>query len=223
MRTTVAAENLYAMLDGAGLFDRASMHLLLVKDGHQAISVCRGRSVDLAILQQTMGGVSGISVCRALKQAPSTPRIIVVLDDQDAPLRRNAEAAGADGILVRPLEPLALVNLAAQVLGVAAREDVRVLTRLRCETSIAGRDMIIATAIDISSSGLRVETDSPLRQGERVTAEFFLPAGACVVKCEVMRVERGPTANEYGLRFIALSPELTQRLRDFINTRQRKP
>ena len=213
------------MLDGSGLFDRASMHLLLVKDGHEAMSLCRARPVDLAILQQTMGGVSGISVCRALKQSASAPGIILVLDDNDAPLRRTVEAAGADGILVRPLEPEALVNLAAEVLGVAAREDVRVLTRLRCETTLPGRDMIIATAIDISSSGLRVESDATLRQGEKVSAEFFLPGSSspCVARCEVMRGERGEITNTYGLRFVEPGSEVSRRVSEFVSTRHRKP
>lgn len=211
------------MLDGAGLFDRASMHLLLVKDGHQAMSLCRNRTVDLAILQQTMGGVSGVSVCRALKQGPAAPRIILVLDDRDAPQRRTAAAAGADGVLVRPLEAHALVTLAAQVLGVATREDVRVLTRLRCGAAQSGRQMIIGTAIDISSSGLRVEADTVLRESENVIAEFFLPGSSdpCVVDCQVMRVERGEVMYTYGLRFLSPGADLIQRVRDFVTTRQR--
>lgn len=223
MRTTVAAENLYAMLDGSGLFDRSSMHLLLVKDGHEALSLCRSRAVDLAIFQQTMGGVSGVSVCRALKKIPASPRIILVLDNTDAPLRRSAEAAGADGVLVRPLEPRALVTLAAHVLGIAAREEVRVLTRLRCAATLPGREMVIGTAVDISSSGLRVEADTALKQDETVTAEFFLPGSSapCVVTCQVMRVDRSETTYVYGLRFLNSNADLTQRVREFVSTRQR--
>ena len=105
VRTTVAAEGLYAMLDGAGLFDRASMHLLLAKDGYEAMSLCRTREVDLVILQQTMGGVSGISVCRALKQVERAHRASsMVLDQGERPATgATAEAAGADpGMLVVP-------------------------------------------------------------------------------------------------------------------------
>jgi DNA-binding response OmpR family regulator len=211
------------MLDGAGLFDRASMHLLLAKDGYDALSLCRHRAVDLVILQQTMGAVSGLSVCRTIKHADQPPPVILILDQSDAPERRAAERAGADAVLVLPLEPDVIVHSAAVVLGIAAREDVRVLTRLRCQASGAEKELIMGTATDISASGMCVETNAALRQGDIVNAEFFLPGSseACAAACQVMRVDPHADGVSCGLRFTDLNPALSRRLRAFVNARQR--
>src|ERR1700722_14586364 len=81
MKTIIAEASLYAMLDGAGLFDRASMHLLMVRDGYDVLGLCRGREVPLVLLTQTLGNVSGLSVVRALRHLPEVPRIMMVLKD----------------------------------------------------------------------------------------------------------------------------------------------
>ncbi len=211
------------MLDGAGLFDRSSMHLLMAKDGYDVLSICRGKEVWLALLTQTLGSVSGLSVVRALKQLDAVPSVVMVMKDADPPSLRAATAAGCDEVLVEPIDVNLLTATVARMLGVATRQDVRVLTRLRCETSDPERrKMAIGTAIDISASGMRVETEGDFRVDESLSAEFYLPGSnePCMVACKVVRRHDEDNLLTYGLKFMGMPTGLAGRIVAFVNKRQ---
>jgi DNA-binding response OmpR family regulator len=94
--------------------------VLVGTDGEQALRMVMGDQPDLVILDVMMPGSDGISVCRELKQNPSTKHIPVLLltaksgkSDREAGL-----AAGADDYITKPFSPQRLVEKVHGVLGV---------------------------------------------------------------------------------------------------------
>ena len=104
--------------------DSPSLRLLIrrILDGHElveagsgdeAIDVLRASSVDVAVLDVTMPGRSGLEVCRAMRRDPLYQATIVIVitangtpDDQ-----RRAMEAGADAFLAKPFSPRRLREL----------------------------------------------------------------------------------------------------------------
>ena len=74
---------------------------------------------DLVLLDLMMPKMDGHAVCRALKQAPATRGIKVVMltalaQETD---RRTAMRAGADDYMTKPFSPTALLAKVEEMLG----------------------------------------------------------------------------------------------------------
>lgn len=91
--------------------------ILEASDGPEALRVAREHRPDLLLLDVEMPGMTGIEVCRALKQDPQTTGIMVVMltakaEEAD---RLEGEASGADDYITKPFSPVALMRKVDEV------------------------------------------------------------------------------------------------------------
>lgn len=89
-----------------------SYEILEASDGDEALMLALEHRPELLLLDVTMPGLSGLQVCRMLKDNPSTSAISVVMltaMDQDSD-RAEGKAAGADDYFTKPFSPLALLR-----------------------------------------------------------------------------------------------------------------
>jgi len=95
----------------------------LVEDGAQALSYLKEHTPDLAILDVKMPNVDGIEVCRRMKKVSrlkSVPVMILTAMRDDATME-SARLAGADTVIIKPLEGKDFRDQVRQLLG---RADV---------------------------------------------------------------------------------------------------
>jgi DNA-binding response OmpR family regulator len=92
-----------------------------VPDGDVALSTARSELPDLAVLDVSMPGATGLEVCAALREDPATAGIRILLLSAGASLDDVARglAAGADAYLAKPFQVSALVG---QVKALTARQ-----------------------------------------------------------------------------------------------------
>ncbi|MET0763214.1 MAG: response regulator [Blastococcus sp.] len=92
-----------------------------VPDGDVALSTARSELPDLAVLDVSMPGATGLEVCAALREDPATAGIRILLLSAGASLDDVARglAAGADAYLAKPFQVSALVY---QVRALTARQ-----------------------------------------------------------------------------------------------------
>ncbi|MGH2352875.1 MAG: response regulator transcription factor [Chloroflexota bacterium] len=98
--------------------DDPNYQILETGDGFQALELARQEQPHVALLDVMMPGLSGIEVCRTLKQDSATAGIVVILltakaEDAD---RQAGLDAGADGYVTKPFRPLHLLRLVADLL-----------------------------------------------------------------------------------------------------------
>lgn len=98
--------------------------IVVVHDGNSALAACDQRPFSLALLDLDMPGMNGIELTAALRAAPHTTSmpILVATATGGAPDWRLLAALGADGFVVKPIDPLALVALVRRTLQ-RARES----------------------------------------------------------------------------------------------------
>lgn len=89
-----------------------------VRDGDAALRELDRRPAALAVVDLDMPGLNGIELTAALRAAPKSERmpILVVTATGGAPDWRLLSSLGADGFLVKPIDPMALVALARRTL-----------------------------------------------------------------------------------------------------------
>lgn len=85
--------------------------VLCAYDGISAVDMAEVDKPDLVLLDIMMPMMSGYDVCRQIKANPITEHIPVlcVTSAQSAEVRENVEAAGAQGLLIKPFATRELV------------------------------------------------------------------------------------------------------------------
>lgn len=94
----------------------------LANNGEKALEMAFADPPQLIMLDVRLGGIDGFEVCRRLRRDLRTARVPVLLlsalhgDDE----QRQAEAAGADGFVAKPIKPAALLAQVAALIGDAS-------------------------------------------------------------------------------------------------------
>ena len=83
------------------------LDVVAVRDGESALSVASQAPPDLVCLDLMLPTLSGLEVCERLKARPETAGVPVLIASarpypQD---RADAETAGADAYLIKPIDP----------------------------------------------------------------------------------------------------------------------
>lgn len=115
--------------------------------GEQALKVIEGGEPDLALLDITMPGMSGLELAAALK-ANSTVPFMFLSAIGDVESARQAAAYGAVGYLVKPVDAARLMS--AFEAGLARADDIRQLRRTETNLNAAlaaGRETSLAVGL----------------------------------------------------------------------------
>jgi two-component system, chemotaxis family, chemotaxis protein CheY len=114
-----------AVDDSASL--RQMVCFTLKSAGHQVIEAIDGvdalerlgdRQVDLVLTDQNMPRMDGLTLVAQLRAKPGyqrTPILMLTTESSDA-MKQAGRAAGATGWMVKPFDPLKLLNVIAKVL-----------------------------------------------------------------------------------------------------------
>ena len=86
-----------------------------VADGEAALAAIDREPASLAVIDLDMPGLNGVELTAALRANYSMP-IVVCTASGGAPDWRLLSALGADGFLVKPIDPFALIALARKML-----------------------------------------------------------------------------------------------------------
>ena len=87
-----------------------------VPDGRAALAAIDREPASLAVIDLDMPGLNGVELTAALRAHYSIP-IVVCTASGGAPDWRLLSAIGADGFLVKPIDPFALIALARKMLA----------------------------------------------------------------------------------------------------------
>lgn len=107
---------------------RASGHeVSMAADGLEALASVAEREPDLVILDHSMPHMSGMEVCRRLKQNPFTARVPVMMLTAQSGVESKVEgfAAGADDYIAKPFDPRELRARVQAMLRLVQREGDR--------------------------------------------------------------------------------------------------
>jgi two-component system, OmpR family, phosphate regulon response regulator PhoB len=102
--------------------DNGLYEIIEACDGLEALDLAREHHPDLVLLDVMLPDLSGMDVCRKIKDDPdlaSTTVVMLTARAQTADLG-DAEEAGADGYFTKPFSPIALTRKVESILGPVA-------------------------------------------------------------------------------------------------------
>ena len=133
---------------------------------------------------------------------------------------------GANDYIKKPIDGQELAVKISKLLGVPARQSIRILIKIKIDGRL-GSEFFIANTVDVSTNGLLFECERDLNVGDGVEASFFLMGAAgfsrVVVRSEVMRVaQSAPKMKRYGVKFVDFKEGNPALIGDFITRRTGK-
>lgn len=103
--------------------EQSGYDVIATEDGLAALSAARERIPDIAVLDISMPGMSGLDVCRLLREEAATASMLIILltaraQESDVD---TGFTAGADDYIVKPFSPRELTTRVQALLARARR------------------------------------------------------------------------------------------------------
>jgi two-component system chemotaxis response regulator CheY len=88
-------------------------------DGEEALRKAKAQPFQLVLTDQNMPKMDGITLIRSLRTLPAykTVPILVLTTEAGETLKTQGRAAGATGWLVKPFDPVKLLEVVRKVIG----------------------------------------------------------------------------------------------------------
>jgi CheY-like chemotaxis protein len=95
------------------------------RDGDEALAMAQEHRPQIAILDWMMPGLSGVDVCRAIREDPALAGMQIILMTARTGFDSEAEAleAGVDHFITKPIMPRQLLTLVDRI--VASKQRLR--------------------------------------------------------------------------------------------------
>jgi len=219
-------EPLKNIIAGEHLLNRANIQMLTAASAKEILSVHKTEKPDLIIIDLDMPDMPGDELCPLLRKEyeHDTVRVLIATNPDEADIKR-AEHCGADTYITKPISSALFFSKIASLLDVKTRKAYR----MQVKATVAGETGDIkftAGTINISSTGILIETSQPLNIGDTVNCSFILPGTLAIsVKGEVVRMLKKPAGNthQYGIRFASISASAQRIIEEFVKSRFEPP
>jgi CheY-like chemotaxis protein len=204
MKKIIIAQNLLDDLDeGNTIFKRSDITFFTAWSSEEILKIHGFKRADLIITDAALPLMGGAKLCSRIRNDADLKYVsIIVVGDETEDSVSQCREAGANVVIRRPLEPGKLLWQASEQLVIPHRKDMRVLLRASVK-GMEGNTPFFARSQNISLSGMLLETDRELKQGDRLTCAFNIAHSEVTLTCMVERVITTLSKrNRYGVRFL---------------------
>jgi CheY-like chemotaxis protein len=185
----------------------AGAELTEAEGGEAALQSAKAHTPELILLDLAMPGMNGWQVLEALRAAPETAAVPVILETSsgDFPSYEQARRYAVAAFISKPFRLADVVETCRRVIG-GARP---LLGKLQDEPPPAsvqvrdaqGRLIAVGTLVDADAGGAQIELDSALGQGQHIALTVLGSAGPERHEAEVRWVSQAERRFVHGLRF----------------------
>jgi len=220
--TVLIADDLKFFLDVESTYlRRGGFEVIPVGSGDQAVQLASERRPQLILLDLEMPGMDGSRACAAIRRDPllSATPIIIMSAGGTEETRDRCLKAGCTEFVAKPENPEELLGIVARVLKLRQREAERITVVFNVTGNLGSRQ-VVGRAANLSTTGLLLETSTPVNVGSVLQIEFFLPKTrhAVKVKGEVTRADPNPEGGyRSGVRFTDLSQADQEQILEYVS------
>ena len=205
--------------------------ILTAESGLEALKTIKQKKPQLVLFDYNMPDLNGDKACEIIKNDPRFKDIpIVIISSEDsANVKDLCQRAGADYYMTKPIDQVEFVEAISKLLRV--RRSLyypRVPIRTEVYIRIKG-EVKKYMSVDISTTGIYLETKEPLGTGDTAMLYFTVPIPKRDVKVEgrVSRVVTEGDMEKYGFfpgmafEFMDLDLEDRKYIEDYIEEAMR--
>ena len=223
MKTVIISQSLHPLLDTKKIrLSGEEAQVLNGRTAEEMLDLHRRNKSDLIVAELSLPLMGGAALCRLIRKDPDLLAVsmILVCGNTDSDIL-EAQKAGANAILTKPVSPADLSGKAAELMGVPKRERMRVLMRVT-HTEDGRKKTFFSSSHNISTSGLLFESGTAFKKGDRISCSFFISSVQVKVDAEIVRVDQQPEGMfSYGVKFLNLSAGDRTAVEQFIAAREK--
>jgi DNA-binding response OmpR family regulator len=185
------------------IFKRSSITFFPARSSEEILNLHGVKKADLIVTDASLPLMGGVKLCTLIRSDAELKQVmIIVLCDETKASLSQCREAGANAVMHKPVDYGELLWKVSELLAVPQRKDMRVLLRGSIK-GVEGDAPFFAQSHDISISGMQLETDRALKQGDQLTCAFKIGHSDVTVACRVERVATvAPGRHRYGVRFM---------------------
>jgi DNA-binding response OmpR family regulator len=221
VKTILIAEQVKGILEAEkSFFARKDIRLFTAETTDDVLSIHRTEKLNLIILGIDMPGMKCEELCAVIRSERALRAVsIVLLCPADPVLQERSSRCNANAVMTLPVSGSQVLERTQHLLSISWRESYRVLVSVNIEGSSRDKTFFGRSG-DISATGMLIETERVLAQGDRVSCSFFLPGSAQLrLNGEIVRLIQqvaGAKVRQYGIKFLRIAPEAAAAIEDFI-------
>jgi CheY-like chemotaxis protein len=198
---------------------RKERSVTMARSGNHAIELIAAEHPRLVVFGFELNDMTGPEFCRIVRGSDHT-RSTSLLYIGDASSPENADlciAGGCNDFLLRPYLSSDLDDKVSKLVTVPIRKQLRTLVRMQVSMNSNGRPLL-GHSLNVSCSGMLVESDDLLTPSSLVKLTFYLGADAHAMRtdAQLVRAEFAGSRPRYGFQFVGLPEVDQQRLNHFV-------
>lgn len=201
------------------LFSTESFNIRAASSNKEALEMHRTEKANLIVANLDMPDMAGDELCAVIRK-DGDPRVSTLLLCRDDKAEVERCRGSATSFITVPFTPEALYDKMQGLLNIAKRQALRVLAHLKVESKTKNTT-VVSMSLNVSSSGMMIESDAPLSQGEKISCSFFLPGPVRIAaEGEIVRVIKAPGGKyQCGIKFTNISPDSRGAIEAFVKSR----
>lgn len=207
------------------LLNRQNLQIFTANSGPEAIDIHKREQVDLILLDLNMPHMNGDEVCRIIRSNDSLKSVSIIMVTT-SPKKEDIEAcmnAGANDYIAKPINATELLDKVGKYLDIQHRQSLRVLSRIEIKAQNGNREFL-SYAVNISSSGILLESADNINMGDMIKTSLFLPGSFHAINVEgtvVRKVENGAgKMPHYGVKFINITGKAMEIIEKYIDSQK---
>lgn len=197
---------------------REDFRLITAQSGAEALQLQKEHLFDLIMSDLHLHDMGGDTLCSTLRneEIVQNPAIILICYDKATEHDRVARS-GADAKIIRPVQPEQIIDTVGSLLDMQIGRTKRAMFTVKV-VSKKGAVEFYCLSLDISITGILLETEYHLDIGDRIVCQFTLP-GACQIATEgnvVRSIKAQEKVYKYGIQFVGLSRSSHKEIESFV-------
>jgi len=224
LKKILIADSLKHLVSGETILNRANIQILTAASSQEILSMHKSEKADLIVIDLNMSDTPGDGICAHLRKEPDHVKVLIAVEPEEADIKR-AEQCGADTYITKPINSALFFSKIASLLHIQTRRAYRMPVKVTISGEM-GNFKFTASTINISSTGILIESAHTLNVGDVINCSFLLPGTLAIsAKGDVVRILKKPAGNiyQYGIRFTAISASAQRIIEDFVKSRFEPP
>jgi DNA-binding response OmpR family regulator len=203
------------------ILQRSNITTYEARTSEEILNLHGVHKADIIIMDADLPLMGGVELCTRVRNEAGLKDVsIILICEGSEPSLARCRDARANVVFPKPLDPAQLSWKVSELLLAPQRQDMRTLLHVSVEAQ--GKDStFLGVSQNISISGMLIETDRVLKQGDRVTCTFQIGSREIVAEAEIKRLIKLSSAGKfhYGVRFVNLNMKFIILIEQFIKGR----
>ncbi len=186
-----------------------------------ALLIHKTEKADLIVTNLDSRSMSGEILCSLIRNDKDLNKVSIIILSSNTKLhRQRCLKCQANVFLTLPVNSAVLLQEMHQLLNIAERKSLRIPVKLKIEGDFKNKP-IIAYTVNISTSGMLINTKTLLSEGDSIICNFSIPEfKKFSLEAEVVRVlekKEEEKMNYYGIKFMDINIEDADLIEKFLN------